>query len=103
MYCFLLLANLLYIGSVIPIIMNYEGFCTCHKESDKISVLPLSLFISPFQKSPVYYFLLIFHILFEKTELTGVCARALTKNSSFSKSLLWYIQCSHFTRSKVFV
>lgn len=78
--CFLQLADLLHIGSVIQIIINYGGFCTCHKESEtKISILPLPLFISAFQKSPVYFFLLIFHILFKETEVAGFCACVLTQ------------------------
>lgn len=104
MYCFLQLADLLYIGSVTQIIMNYGVFCTCHKESEtKISILPLSLLISAFQKSPVCFFLLIFHILFKETEVAGFCACVLIQLSFFSKSLLQDTQGSHFTRSKVFV
>lgn len=104
MYCFLQLADLLYIGSVIQIVMNYRVFCTCHKESEtKISKLPLSLLISAFQKSPVYFFLLIFHILFKEPVVAGFCACVLTQLSFFLKSLLWYTQCSHFTRPRVFV
>lgn len=106
-YCFLQsvfhFIRILYFGSVIQIIMNYGVFCTSHKESEtKISTLPLSLFISAFQESPVYFFLLIFHILFKETEVSGFCVHALTHLSFFSNSLLWYTQCSHFTRSIFF-
>lgn len=72
------------------------------KNQTKISTLPLSFFVSAFQKSSVYSLLLVFHILPEETEAAGVCACVLTQLSFFSKSLLWYTQWSHFIRSKVF-
>jgi len=54
--------------------MNYGFFCTSHKESEtKVTLLPLSLFISAFQKSPVHFCHLLSHILFKQTEATGFC------------------------------